>query len=207
MFRNIDNAALVDGVEVVILFVLGRGPKGTAPGRLYLMNDTFILPTKKTYTSLMLPAKRELIDITGAWFYYNRTERRIYICTYACISCLKRSCIKLMSKIRAVQQGHLPETECDDLSSFTIYRFNDHCRPLHGFRSRWVSETKKKKKPKERTTSKKINKMPLSLQKHGSRGRARTRVPQRLLPRRISRACLLCTKGCQRKTKVQWQNL
>ena len=66
MFRNIDNAALVDGVEVVILFVLGRGPKGTAPGRLYLMNDTFILPTKKTYTSLMLPAKRELIDITGA---------------------------------------------------------------------------------------------------------------------------------------------
>ena len=66
MFRNIDNAALVDGTEVVLFFALGRGPKGTATGRLYLMNDSFILPTQKTYTSLMLPVKRELIDITGA---------------------------------------------------------------------------------------------------------------------------------------------
>ena len=66
MFRNVGSVALVDGTEVVLFFAVGRGPKGAAPGQLYLMNDSFILPTQKTYTGSMLPSKREQMDITNA---------------------------------------------------------------------------------------------------------------------------------------------
>ena len=61
MYHNCDNPALVEGAEVVLYFVCGRGPKGMVPGKLYLLNDAYIVPTGAKFSV----NKREELQISG----------------------------------------------------------------------------------------------------------------------------------------------
>ena len=61
MFHNCDNTALVEGAEVVLYFTCGRGPRGNVPGKLYLLNDAFILPTGAKFSI----SKREELQVSG----------------------------------------------------------------------------------------------------------------------------------------------
>ena len=66
MYHNCDTAALVEGAEVVLYFAYGRGPKGSIVGKLFLLEDTFILGIDQRDPCSWTPVKRQEIEISKA---------------------------------------------------------------------------------------------------------------------------------------------
>ena len=63
MYHNCHNDALVEEAEVIIYFACGRGPKGSIPGKLFLLEDTFILGIDQRNPLACTPVKCQEIEI------------------------------------------------------------------------------------------------------------------------------------------------
>ena len=67
MYHNCYNTALISETEVIIYFAYGRGPKGSILGKLFLLEDTFILGIEHGNSLSYTPVKRQEIEINKAW--------------------------------------------------------------------------------------------------------------------------------------------
>ena len=63
MYHNCDAADIVEGARVVLYFAYGLGPKGSTAGKLFLLQDTFILGIDQKDPCLWTPVKRQEIEI------------------------------------------------------------------------------------------------------------------------------------------------
>ena len=64
MYQHCDHQMLVEGQDLIIYYGTGRGPLGSMPGMLYMMNDAFILPNgSKPRAENMRPIKKQEISI------------------------------------------------------------------------------------------------------------------------------------------------
>ena len=64
MYQHCDHQMLADGQDIIIYYGTGRGPLGSMPGMLYMLNDAFILPNgTKPRAENMRPIKKQEISI------------------------------------------------------------------------------------------------------------------------------------------------
>ena len=64
MHQHCDHQMLAEGQDIIIYYGTGRGPLGSLPGMLYMLNDAFILPNgSKPRAENMRPIKKQEISI------------------------------------------------------------------------------------------------------------------------------------------------